>query len=193
MENKIEFNWETYQTGNYDCITRDGRKVEQLHKFDLDGKSIFGVMNRCIFNWLNNGIYWYDGKESRDDIFLTLKAKEDHFADIVEMVIPELKGILMEVSDEEGFKSSGKHFVVGMFNDKYLYFHSLEECFFTAKYARPIKGVKEAWVNVYENNEGELRIAMKEFNTRQEAILNSKFLNFKYIKTIRITNEKDGE
>ena len=102
--------------------------------------------------------------------------------------IPELKGVLMDVSDEEDFENTSQELIIGTLNGLFIS-NTLESW----EYARPIKEIKEAWVNVYENNSGEVVVSQYSFNTRQEAILNNTYLNFKYIKTIKITNEKDGE
>lgn len=157
MENKIEFNWELYQSGEYDVITRNGIKVEQL--------------NSAII--LEN------------DLFLIPKDKEDHSPDVGKLVIPELKGVMMEVSDEEDFENTSQELIIGRLNGLFIS-NALESW----GYARPIKEVKEVWVNVYEDIKGVLYCG-DSFKTKEEAI---KYCNqAKYIKTIRITNQKDGE
>lgn len=186
MENKIEFNWEKYQSGEYDVVTRDGKKIEQLHKFNMDcSYSICGVINgnNYVAEWHKNGNYWDDGDENENDLFLI--PKEDHIVEPNETLIPELKGILMEVSHYEDFKTSTNLNVFGINSGNFLTHIG------SYQYARPIKEVKECWVNVFEDN-GKLIIGQSHFDSKEEAI-KFKSNNVKYIKTIRITNEKDGQ
>lgn len=170
MENKIEFNWEKYQSGEYDCITRDGRKVKQLHLVECDADyplraSIDGVLR--LFR--NNGKFLDNIREAYD-LFLIPK------------VIPELKGVLMEVSDYKDFKVSCEEMVLGTY--KGIFISDVGEW----KYARPIKEVKEAWVNVYEANEMiEVGASFKTKDEAEKMIQKER----KYIKTIKITNEKE--
>lgn len=190
MENKIEFNWEKYQSGEYDCITRDGRKVEQLHWIDDAFYQICGKIDGISESWSINGVYINGVFNSRidisnSDLFLIPKEKENHFPHVGKMVIPELKGVLMEVSDDVDFKEFVKRDVIGKYNDMYITIYGFY------KYARPIKEVKEVWLNIFEDN-GKLIVGQSHFDSKEEAI-KFKSNNVKYIKTIRITDEPDGE
>ena len=188
MGNKIEFNWEKYQSGEFDCITRDGRKVEQLHWIEDYFYPICGNIDGMFIKWSINGVYNIRINQSNSDLFLIQKskAKEDHFADFVEMVILELKGVLMEVSDEEDFENTSQELIIGTLNGLFIS-NTLESW----GYARPIKEVKEAWVNVYQLDN--MLCTGSSYKTKEEAINNSSHNIADYIKTIRITNKKDGE
>lgn len=233
MENKIEFNWEKYQSGEYDCVIRDGIKVEQLHKFNMDCScSIYGVIKgeSYVRNWYNNGNHWDDNDMHSSDLFLIPKEKEapsglytmtenglvkgcadsnngfdisqltnvsigtgvntipkekeDHSPDVGKMVIPELKGVLMEVSDDEDFIYTSQELIIGTLNGLFIS-NTLESW----GYARPIKEVKECWVNVFYDG---YMIISPTYSSKEEA-LEYKNEDNGYIKTIRITNKKDGE
>lgn len=68
---RLPFSWEQYQTGKFTVETRDGRKVEQFHKFEAlnDDEDLLGVVEESIFSWKSkNGIY--SELESKHDLFL---------------------------------------------------------------------------------------------------------------------------
>lgn len=188
MENKIEFNWEKYQSGAYDVVTRDGRKVEQLHKFDVSGNyPFFGVCNDTVYNWYSNGLIWDDGELTETDLFLIPKVKEGPIVEANETIIPELKGVLMEVSDDVDFRQFAKREVLAKYDNKYIVVSNIGHIV-TYNYARPIKEIKECWVNVYENEYG-LYLSPHTYSSKDNAmsIVNRK----NYIKTIKITDEPE--
>lgn len=116
---------------------------------------------------------------------LYTEEKEERISDIKETIIPELKGVLMEVSDYDDFEETSQELIIGTLNGLFIS-NTLESW----GYARPIKKVKEYWVNVYEDVKGVIYCG-DSFRTKEEAM---KYSNqAKYIKTIRITNEKNGE
>lgn len=185
MENKIEFNWEKYQSGEYDCVTRGGRKVERLDKFGVESScGFYGVINGDTYarNWYKYGNYWYDEDKCEFDLFLIPKEKEEHIVEANEMIIPELKCVLMEVSDDVDFRQFAKREVLAKYDNKYIVVSNIGHIV-TYKYARPIKEVKECWVNVYESKYGLYVVNQKEAKS-----FKSNFSD-KYIKTIKITNE----
>lgn len=84
-QNKIEFNWELYQTGEYDVVTRDNINVVNLSKYggSLDfAYLIAGYVERpgeceaLQWSWTSRGCSCFSGVENDDDIFLVKKMPE---------------------------------------------------------------------------------------------------------------------
>lgn len=75
QENKYKsFNLEQALAGK-PVVTRDGRIVEQLTKFDTsDEFCIFGVVDKKIYSYLENGNQW-NTIESEEDLFMAPEKK----------------------------------------------------------------------------------------------------------------------
>jgi hypothetical protein len=69
--------------------------------------------------------------------------------------IPELKGILMQVSNLKDFSKSQKRGVLGTFNGKYACVSNDKSCVFYYNYARPIKKPKEITIEEAQEMIGE--------------------------------------
>lgn len=54
-------------------VTRDGREVRQLHKFDCEGECLAGVLDLSLSTWNKNGQFWGTSEESDDDLFMAPK------------------------------------------------------------------------------------------------------------------------
>lgn len=190
MKTKIEFNWEKYQSGEYDCVTRDGRNVEQLHRDNDVNYPICGKIDGIFGVWTTNGVYNIHFGKSNSDLFLI--QKED-IVETNEMIVPEIKSTLMEVSDFKDFKVCNRKEVLGKYNSRYIVSEDILHIT-TYKYARPIKEIKECWVNILEN-EGFLSTT-QSFKSKDDAISFAELITkqnptTKYIKTIKIDNRKD--
>ena len=76
--NLLPFDWEIAQKQPERVVTRDGRKVTQLHIFKdvKDVKPVCGVIYDETFRWHLNGVYYYSGSESNKDLFLLPEVKE---------------------------------------------------------------------------------------------------------------------
>lgn len=109
----IDFDWDKYQSGEYDVYTKMGQKVSQLTKFNVDFlQEYVGVVDGEIELWFADGIWHTENATSSMD--LVLKSKEEENCNTIsleighcildgenvgDVVIPKLKGVLMEVSD----------------------------------------------------------------------------------------------
>ena len=57
------------QRGMTEAVTRDGRKVSQLHWLDVkEGECLVGVLNGELEEWFEDGSY-YDNEPDAKDIF----------------------------------------------------------------------------------------------------------------------------
>ena len=55
-------------------VTRDGREVTQLTKFDCEGECLAGVLDLNLSTtWNKNGQFWGTSEESDDDLFMAPK------------------------------------------------------------------------------------------------------------------------
>lgn len=76
MENKIEFNLEKYNSGEYDVVTREGLSVhiagvnKQANKYC----KVVGWIDKEIYAWMLNGKD-FEGGKSGYDLFLIPKKK----------------------------------------------------------------------------------------------------------------------
>lgn len=66
---RLPFSYNLFLTGKYRVETRDGRKVEQLHKFEGMDACFLGVVNNSYLSWYENGTY-SKLEESDKDLFL---------------------------------------------------------------------------------------------------------------------------
>ena len=70
-----EFNLEEALNGAK-VVTRDGREVTQLVKFESVGNyPLVGVLSGRVSNWTIEGMFRQDIKESEADLFLVVKPK----------------------------------------------------------------------------------------------------------------------
>lgn len=60
----------------YEVVTRDGRKVRQLRKFDAVGHCLAGVVDNELEEWDITGNYFDPPSESVSDLFLRLIEKK---------------------------------------------------------------------------------------------------------------------
>lgn len=76
MENKIEFNLELYNSGEYDVVTREGLpvKIAGVNNDAIDSNKIAGWVDTIVRWWHINGCLYRDGK-SVYDLFLIPKKK----------------------------------------------------------------------------------------------------------------------
>ena len=71
---KIPFSWEAYQTGKYDVVTRDNRKINEIYRFDTiaanDNKGeyaqIYAAIEKNVYSYFNNGRYKWFGESDLD-------------------------------------------------------------------------------------------------------------------------------
>jgi hypothetical protein len=77
-ENKrIPFDWEKYQSGEYEAVCRDGRKPEQLtHNSKAESYPIAAWVGVRICTFDNKGKYDLYDKEHSYDLFLIPKKKK---------------------------------------------------------------------------------------------------------------------
>ena len=69
----IKFDLEKALAGEK-VVTRDGREVTQIHKFDIsDDNPIFGVISDKVFSYVDTGEYHHDKRESAHDLFMAPK------------------------------------------------------------------------------------------------------------------------
>ncbi len=66
------FNLERALAGDK-VVTRDGREVTQLTKFDCEGECLAGVLDLSLSTWNKNGQFWGTSEESDDDLFMAPK------------------------------------------------------------------------------------------------------------------------
>lgn len=60
-----------------EAVTRDGREVEQLVRFDMKNVyPIFGVINNNVFRWSNKGYFICQENQDKRDLFLRRKEKK---------------------------------------------------------------------------------------------------------------------
>ena len=76
MENKIEFNLEKYNSGEYDVVTRSGKpvKIAGVNNDAMDYNKIAGWVDKVLQAWFING-FIYRGDKSGYDLFLIPKNK----------------------------------------------------------------------------------------------------------------------
>lgn len=76
MENKIQFDLEKYNSGEYNVVTREGLpvKIAGVNEEAAEFKRVVGWICGVIFSWSLNGIYSKSG-ESKYDLFLIPKKK----------------------------------------------------------------------------------------------------------------------
>lgn len=98
-------------------VTRDGREVAQLTKFDCKEDCLAGVFSGELHRWYINGCCWKSGNESDLDLFMAPKTVkrwvnfyEDGDAfyydcehDAIENVASHAIAIAVPVEFEEGF------------------------------------------------------------------------------------------
>lgn len=84
----------------YEVVTRDGRKAEQLTRFDgVSGNSpLCGVIDKVIEFWTENGKFLSSGEKSNADLFLRRVEKKvwvvegkDHAGDFFQSICSSLK------------------------------------------------------------------------------------------------------
>ena len=74
--NYLPFDLETALKHPERVVTRDGRKVEQLHKFYIDESyPLYGVIGKDLKTWGIKGNYT-DNTDSNTDLFLLPEVKE---------------------------------------------------------------------------------------------------------------------
>jgi hypothetical protein len=79
MENKrIPFDWEKYQSGEYEAICRDGRKPEQIVYYPtaLSIVKITALVDGTIETFNDDGSWKFIREESEFDLFLIPKPKK---------------------------------------------------------------------------------------------------------------------
>lgn len=77
-KNRIPFDWEKYQSGEFEAVCRDGKKVliAGYNPKALDREQILGWLDaEGSLSWNSNGL-WDNGEECDFDIFLTPKPKK---------------------------------------------------------------------------------------------------------------------
>lgn len=76
MENKIEFDLELYNSGEYDVVTRSGKPVKIAGVNDEAGRyyQVVGWIIVDPASWSTNGMF-YHGESSEKDLFLIPKKK----------------------------------------------------------------------------------------------------------------------
>lgn len=69
--NLLPFDLEKALAG-HPVVTRDGREVTQLHKFEAEHQSqtLYGTMGGCIWSWSDDGAYMKKEEQSPQDLFL---------------------------------------------------------------------------------------------------------------------------
>jgi len=78
-ENKrIPFDWEKYQSGEYEAVCRDGRKPEQIVYYPtaLNVVKITALVDGCIETFKDDGSWKFIGEESEFDLLLIPKQKK---------------------------------------------------------------------------------------------------------------------
>jgi hypothetical protein len=78
-ENKrIPFDWEKYQSGEYEAVCRDGRKPEQIVYYPtaLNVVKITALVDGCIETFKDDGSWKFIREESEFDLFLIPKPKK---------------------------------------------------------------------------------------------------------------------
>jgi hypothetical protein len=78
-ENKrIPFDWEKYQSGEYEAVCRDGRKPEQIVYYPtaLNVVKITALVDGCIETFKDDGSWKFIREESEFDLFLIPKSKK---------------------------------------------------------------------------------------------------------------------
>ena len=76
--NYLPFDLETALKHPERVVTRDGRKVQELHQFKASHvkQTLYGVVNNTINCWSNDGRYSTTNTESDYDLFLLPEVKE---------------------------------------------------------------------------------------------------------------------
>jgi hypothetical protein len=77
-ENKrIPFDWEKYQSGEFEAVCRDGRKPEQIvyYKNASTSVKITALVDGCIETFKDDGSWKFVGGESEFDLLLIPKPK----------------------------------------------------------------------------------------------------------------------
>ena len=54
-------------------VTRDGREVTQLTKFNSDADCLAAVVDGELITWGEDGLYWVKGRDSGFDLFMAPK------------------------------------------------------------------------------------------------------------------------
>jgi hypothetical protein len=113
-------------------------------------KQVLSILFRGGFDW---------DKTIEGHTFWTEVIKEDNYKVFFEKYavqnVPELKGILMEVSDFKDFSYSQKREVIGTLDGKYICMACDKSCVFYYNYARPIKQPKEITIEEAQKMIGE--------------------------------------
>jgi hypothetical protein len=75
---RIPFDWEKYQSGEYEAVCRDGRKPEQIVYYPtaLNVVKITALVDGCIETFKDDGSWKFIREESEFDLFLIPKAKK---------------------------------------------------------------------------------------------------------------------
>jgi hypothetical protein len=101
-------------------------------------KQVFSILFRGGFDWdktIEGHTFWTEViKEGNHELFFEKYPVQN---------VPELKGILMEVSDFEDFSYSQKREVIGTLNGKYICMACDRSYVVDYNYARPIMQPKE--------------------------------------------------
>ncbi len=78
-ENKrIPFDWEKYQSGEYEAVCRDGRKPEQIFYYPsaVNGVKITALVDGYIETFKDDGSWKFVREESEFDLFLIPKSNK---------------------------------------------------------------------------------------------------------------------
>jgi hypothetical protein len=79
MENKrIPFDWEKYQSGEYEAVCRDGSIPEQITYYQTakNDYKIVSIINGCIEAFTQDGFWSEPNDENEYDLFLIPKPKK---------------------------------------------------------------------------------------------------------------------
>lgn len=77
--NLLPFDWKIALNNPEKIVTRDGRRVTQIVKFDLKNEydqPICGVIDGQVQFWYENGVYMVGGQVSSTDLFIEAELKQ---------------------------------------------------------------------------------------------------------------------